>query len=75
MASDANRGTANFHVVPPPQWQGYMDPYNLYGMDEADEEETEEMRKDALAWLQEQGYTGVLRKGRCVCPYCNLAHR
>jgi hypothetical protein len=30
-----------------------MDPYGLYDMDEADEEEMEEMKKDALAWLQE----------------------
>jgi hypothetical protein len=44
-------------------------------MDEADEEETEEMKKDNLAWLQEQGYTRVLRHGCCVCPYYNLAHR
>jgi hypothetical protein len=44
-------------------------------MDEADEDETEEMKKDALAWLQEQGYTRVLRHGHCVCPYCNVAHR
>jgi hypothetical protein len=33
------------------------------------------MKEDALAWLQEQGYTLVLRHGRCVCPYCNLANR
>jgi hypothetical protein len=52
-----------------------MDPYDLYVMDEADKEETEEMKKDALAWLQEQGYTCVLHHGHCVCPYCNLAHR
>jgi hypothetical protein len=39
MTSDANGGTANFHVVPPPQRLGYMDPYDLYDMDEADEEE------------------------------------
>jgi hypothetical protein len=51
MASDANGGTANFYAVPPPQRPKYMDPYNLYDMDEADEEETEEMKKDALAWL------------------------
>jgi hypothetical protein len=56
MASDANGGTTNFHVVPPPQRPGYMNPYDLYEMDEADEEETKEMKKDALAWLQEQGY-------------------
>jgi hypothetical protein len=43
-------------------------------MGEANEEEIEEMKKDALAWLQEQGYTHVLRHGRLVCPYCNLAH-
>jgi hypothetical protein len=52
-----------------------MDAHALYDMDEADEEETKEMKKDALAWLQEQGYTRVLRHGRCVCPYCNLANR
>jgi hypothetical protein len=44
-----------------------MDPHALYDMDEADEEETKEMKKDALAWLQESGYTRVLRHGRCVC--------
>jgi hypothetical protein len=75
MASDATGGTTNSHVVPPPQRPGYMDPYDLYDMDEVDEEETEEMKKDALAWLQEQGYTRVFRHGRCVCPYCNLANR
>jgi hypothetical protein len=51
-----------------------MDPYDMYDMDKAGEEETEEMKKDALAWLQEQGYTRVLCHGRCVCPYCNLAN-
>jgi hypothetical protein len=51
-----------------------MDPYDLYNMDEVDEEETEEMKNNALAWLQEQGYTRVLCHGRCVCPYCNLAN-
>jgi hypothetical protein len=35
---DANGGTANFHVVPPPQQLGYMDPYDMYVMDEVDEE-------------------------------------
>ena len=74
MASDANEGTANFHAVPPPQWPGYMDPYDLYDIDEAGEEEIEEMKKDALARPQEQGYTHVLHHGRCVSPYCNLAH-
>jgi ribosome modulation factor len=49
-----------------------MDPYDLYDMDE---EEMEEMKKDALAWLHEQGYTRVVRHGRCVCPYYNLANR
>jgi hypothetical protein len=44
-------------------------------MDEADEEETKEMKKDALAWLQEQGYTRVLCHGHCVCPYFNLANQ
>jgi hypothetical protein len=53
MASDANRGTTNFHVVPPPQWPGYMDPYDLYNMNKVHEEKMEEMKKDALAWLQE----------------------
>jgi hypothetical protein len=53
MASDANGGTANFHFVPPPQRLGYRDPCDLYDMDKADEEATEEMKKDALAWLQE----------------------
>jgi hypothetical protein len=52
-----------------------MDPYDLYDMDEADEEEMEEMKTDVLDWLQEQGYTRVLRHGHCVCPYCNLADR
>jgi hypothetical protein len=52
-----------------------MDPYDLYNMDEADEEEMDEIKKDALAWLQEQGYTRVLCHGRCVCPYCNLANQ
>jgi hypothetical protein len=75
MPSDANGGTANFHDVPSPQRPGYMDPYDLYDMDEADEEEIEEMKKDALAWLQEQGYNRVLRHGLCVCPYFNLSHR
>jgi hypothetical protein len=51
-----------------------MDPYDLYDMDKADEEETEEMKKDTFSCLQEQGYTRVLRHGFCVCPYCNLAH-
>jgi hypothetical protein len=51
IASDANGGTANFHAVPPPQRLGYMDPYDLYNMDKADEEEMVEMKKDALAWL------------------------
>jgi ssRNA-specific RNase YbeY (16S rRNA maturation enzyme) len=40
-----------------------MDPYDLYGMDDTDEEETEEMKKDALAWLQQPGYTRV-----CASP-------
>jgi hypothetical protein len=53
MSSDANGGTTNFHVVPPLQQSGYMDPYDLYDMDKANEEETEEMKKDALAWLKE----------------------
>jgi hypothetical protein len=75
MASDVNGGNANFHVVPPPQRPGYMDPYDLYDMDEADEEETKDMKKDALAWLQEHGYTRVLLHGCCVCPYCNLDNR
>jgi uncharacterized protein (UPF0297 family) len=44
-----------------------MDPYDLYNMAEANEEEMEEMKKDALAWLQEKGYTHVLRHGCCVC--------
>ena len=52
----------------------YVDLYDQYDMDEADEEEMEEMKKAALAWLQEHGHTRVLRPGRCVCPYCNLAH-
>jgi hypothetical protein len=38
-------------------------------------EETEDMKKDALAWLHEQGYIRVLRHDRCVCPYFNLAHQ
>ncbi|KAG2565532.1 hypothetical protein PVAP13_7NG136004 [Panicum virgatum] len=74
MACDANRAAANFHV-PPPQWAVYVDPYDLYDMDEVDEEEMEEMKKVSFAWLQNQGYTHVLRHGRSVCPYCNLAHR
>jgi hypothetical protein len=74
MSSDANGGTANSHVVPPPQRPGYMDPYDLYDMDEADEEETDEMKKNE-AWLHEQGYSRVLHHGCCVCPYCNLSNR
>jgi hypothetical protein len=53
MVADANGGIANFHVVPPSQQPGYMDPYDMYDMDKVDEEETEEMKKDSLAWLQE----------------------
>jgi hypothetical protein len=49
MASDANRGTANFPVVPLLQRPRYMDPYDLYDMDKADNEETEETEKDV--WL------------------------
>jgi hypothetical protein len=75
MAFDANGGTTNFHVVPPLRRPGYMGPYDLYDMDETDEEETEEMTKDVLDWLQEQGYSRVLRHGHFVCPYCNLANR
>jgi hypothetical protein len=51
-----------------------MDPYDMYDMDE-EEEEMEEMKKDALAWLQEQGYTRVLLHSCCVCPYRNLTHQ
>jgi hypothetical protein len=49
MASDANRGTTNFPVVPLLQRPRYMDPYDLYDMDKADDEETEETKKDV--WL------------------------
>jgi hypothetical protein len=40
MTSNANGGTTNFHVVPPPQRPRYMDPYDLYDMDNVDEEGT-----------------------------------
>jgi hypothetical protein len=69
MASDANGGTSNFYVVPPPQRPRYIDLYDLYDMDEANKEEMEGMKID------EQGYTHVLLHGCFVCPYCNLAHR
>jgi hypothetical protein len=44
MASDANGGTANFHAVPPPQQPGYMDPYDLYDMDERERNRGDEER-------------------------------
>uniref|UniRef100_K3Y2Z7 Uncharacterized protein n=1 Tax=Setaria italica TaxID=4555 RepID=K3Y2Z7_SETIT len=56
MAGQANRA-GNFDVVPPQQQPGFIDPYDVCDMEEADEDETEELKKFVFAWLQDHGHT------------------